>query len=160
MQKLRKQLIEWLFEVSQKVYTKYFKHKQPWNISRAELLKYSEETFGKQLGDFLHKNGYELIPKVERHDCYHVLCNYGTNVEDEIALQYLCYGNGKRSLYLFGVLVVGSALLPEYYNYYYKSYAIGKSANPFHHHDYSKLLNISLKDLRAITFSKNTIKTL
>lgn len=159
MKTLRKQLIEWLFEHSQNVYTKLFKHQESWEISRQELLAYPEPSFGKQLGLFLNKNGFELIPKVERHDAYHTLTGYGTNVEDEIALQCLCFGNGKRSMYLYGAMILGIIILPDYLNYYYRSYTIGKRANPFHHFNYRKLLLVNFEAFRMAVFSKNLQET-
>lgn len=153
---MRKKFIYWLFEHSQRIYIK-FKNKKPWGITSEELLEYSEETFGFQLGKMLQENNFELIPKVERHDAYHLLTGYGTKVEDEIALQYLCFANGKRSLYLYGVIIVGTLILPEYANYYLKSYKIGKQCNQFHHFKYNRLLNYSLSDLRAVIFNKQQI---
>lgn len=153
----RKKLIEWLFENSQRVYTSMFKKEEPWGIAAKELLYYPKNTFGYHLGVFLNKNNFELIPKVERHDAYHTLTGYGTKVEDEIALQCLCFGNGKRSLYLYGAMILGIIILPDYLDYYYKSYCIGKKANAFHHYDYKKLLHISFEDFREVIFSKNRI---
>jgi hypothetical protein len=154
--KLRKKLIEKLFECSQKIYLK-FKKKEPWGISTAELLEFPNESFGKKLGAFLNKNGFELIGKVERHDAYHVLSGFGTNVEDEIALQYLCYGNGKRTPYLTGVLLLGTTLLPEYASYYYNSYLIGKQINTFHHFDFKKLLHTDFEGFRKVIFSETQL---
>lgn len=154
----RKKLIEWLFDKSQKVYTSLFKRNAPWNITKSKLLTYPKSSFGNHLGLFLDNNNFELIAKVERHDAYHTLTGYGINAQDEIALQYLCYGNGKRSLYGFGVIMLGTFILPEYYKYYYKSYIIGKNANPFHQYDYKKLLTVSIDDFRAAIFSKHQIK--
>jgi len=154
---LRKQFIIWLFEHSQRIYTSIFKGKEAWKITKTDLLKLPQPTFGRHLGEFLDKNNFELIPKVERHDCYHVLCDYSTKVEDEIALQCLCYGNGKRSPYMFGAIILGVAILPDYYNYYYKSFKTGKRANPFHHFDYKKLLNVSITDLREAIFLKSEL---
>ncbi len=158
--RLRKKLIEWLFEKSKKIYTNLFKSQHPWEISKKQLLTYPKNSFGKHLGLFLNENNFELIPKVERHDAYHTLTGYGTKVEDEIALQYLCYGNGKRSYYLYGVMILGTIILPDYYKYYYKSYCIGKNANSFHHFDYKELLMISIHDFRQVIFSKSQINTL
>jgi len=153
MRQLRKQLIIWLFENSQNFYVTYFKKRhKAWHVKKKELLTYSKNTFGYHLGYFLKLNNFELIPKIERHDCYHVLTGYSTKVEDEIALQYLCYGNGKRSIYLFGVILLGTFLLPECYKYYIKSYRLGKSANAFHQFDYSKLLKTEIGLLRATIF--------
>ena len=160
LKSLRKQFIIWLFEHSQQLYTSLFKKHDSWNITKYDLLKLPQPTFGRHLGEFLDKNNFELIPKVERHDCYHVLCGYSTKVEDEIALQCLCYGNGKRSPYLYGAILLGVAILPDYYNYYYKSYKIGRRANPFHHFDYKKLLHVSMQDFRSAIFSKSELLTI
>lgn len=153
---MRKKFIQWLFKYSQIFYIK-FKNKKPWNITVNELLQYPENSFGFELGTFLKINGFELLPKVERHDAYHLITGYGTNVEDEIALQYVCLGNGKKSPYLFGVLFLGTLIIPEFINYYLDSFRLGKKCNTFHHFDYKKLLNISLKDLRTIIFNKNQL---
>ncbi len=160
MKTLRKQLIEFLFEHSQRVYTKMFKKHAPWNISVEELLNYPTESFGYHLGSFLKRNNFQLIPKVERHDCYHVLCGYSTKVEDEIALQCLCFGNGKRSPYLYGAIILGVIILPDYYKYYYQSYKIGKASNAFHHFDYKQLLKVNFEDFRKAIFSKKIVNKL
>ena len=150
----RKQLIIFLFEISQKLYTSIFKSHQPWGITVKDLLAYPKLSFGYHLGQFLSRNDFELIPKVERHDCYHVLTGYGTKVEDEVALQWLCYGNGKRSLYLYGSMLLGTVILPDYYKYYLDSYHIGKQANTFHYLNYQKLLKVNFEDFRMMIFSK------
>lgn len=160
MKNLRKKFIEWLFEHSQHVYTKLFKHHQAWGISRIELLQYPEQSFGRHLGVFLEKNDFELISKVERHDAYHTLTGFSTKVEDEIALQCLCFGNGKRSIYLFGAMILGIIILPEYYKYYYQSYTIGKNANPFHHFNYKQLLHVDINDFRRAIFTTSQCNTL
>lgn len=160
MRALRKQFINWLFEISSKLYTQLFKSHKPWGIYKSELLSYSKTSFGYQLGVFLHTNNFELIPKVERHDCYHVLTGYSTKVEDEIALQYLSLGNGKRSIYLFGAVILGTIILPDYLTYYVKSYRIGQQANVFHSLDFKPLLKTNAKELREAIFSKNQIQNI
>ncbi|MFK7834149.1 MAG: hypothetical protein AB8B52_12820 [Winogradskyella sp.] len=150
----RKQLIIWLFQHSQRIYTSMFKNHKPWDVTKSDLLNLPEASFGRHLGEFLDANNFELIAKVERHDCYHVLCGYSTKVEDEIALQCLCYGNGKRSPYLYGAIGLGVVILPDYFKYYYQSFKIGKAAHPFHHFDYQKLLNRSFVDFRMAIFPK------
>ena len=160
MKNIRKQLIEWGFEHSQRIYTKLFKKHKPWGIYRAELLTYPENTFGNHLGQFLKTNNFELIAKVERHDAYHTLTGYGTKVEDEIALQCLCFGNGKRSLYLYGAMILGIIILPDYTIYYYRSYRIGKTSNPFHHFDYKKLLKVDMDEFRSAIFGSSQIQNI
>ena len=155
----RKQLINWLFLNSQRVYT-HFKKKEPWGLSTSSLLEFPKDSFGYHLGIFLNINSFELIPKVERHDAYHVLTGFDTKVEDEIALQYLCFGNGKRTPYLFAVLCLGTIILPDYLKYYLKAYKIGKMSNCFHHFDFQTILTAPFETFRAAIFSKDTLRQL
>lgn len=157
---MRKKLIAYLFDVSQAVYTKYFKKSEPWGISKKELLTYPIDSYGYKIGEFLMQNGFELFPKVERHDAYHVLTGFGTKVEDEIALQCLCLGNGKKSLYMFGAIFLGIIILPDYLNYYYKAYKMGKSANQFYHFNFKNLLNVNYEDFKALIFTNEQINQL
>lgn len=156
----RKKLIEWMFINSQKAYTNMFKNHKPWGIYKKDLLQYPYGSLGMYLGEFLNKHSFELISKVERHDAYHVLTGYGINVEDEIALQCLCFGNGKRSIYLYGAVILGVLILPEYITYYQKSYKIGKQSNTFHCFDFKKLLHTPLNDLRLVIFTKQQLQLL
>ncbi|WP_053975792.1 Coq4 family protein [Mangrovimonas xylaniphaga] len=155
MKTYRKQLIHWLFEISKTIYTRIFKHHEPWGITTNQLLQLPEASFGRHLGEFLNQHGFELIPKVERHDCYHVLTGYGITVENEIALQYLSFGNGKQSPYMYGAILLGTLILPDYLSYYLDSYTIGKKANTFHNLDFKKLLNIDLTILQGAFFLRS-----
>ena len=122
---MRKKLVVFLFEISKSLYTKFFKKNHiPWEVTTEDLLQFPTETFGFHLGEFLQKNNFQLIPKVERHDAYHTLTNYGTRVEEEIGLQYLCMGNGKKSPYMYGAILLGTLILPEYISFYLQSYQI------------------------------------
>ena len=150
---MRKKLITWLFYQSQTHYTRIFKSAvTPWSVTKQDLLAYPVPSLGSHLGVFLERNGFELIPKVEQHDVFHMLTGYGTKVEDEIALQYLCLGNGKRSLYLIGAITLGTLILPEYIHYYYQSYQKGRRANPFYHYDYQNLLQINFREFQRNVF--------
>lgn len=135
-----------------------FKRKKPWKISTEMLLAMPHNSFGYQLGMLLNEQGFQLIPKVERHDAYHLLTGYSTAVEDEIALQYCCLGNGKRTPYLFGVILIGTFLLPDYLPYYIQSYQFGKQANAFHHFDFKKILPLDFEDFKHIIFYKTGAK--
>lgn len=154
---MRKQFIIWLFEISQKLYTSLFKKDDTWPVKKSDLLRFPSHTIGKHLGVFLDTNNFELIPKVERHDAYHTITGLGTHVEDEIALQCLCFGNGKRSIYLYGAIIIGTLILPEYYSFYFKAYRIGKQAHSFHHYDYSQLLDVSFEEFRSAIFSNKLL---
>lgn len=149
-------MVSTLFEMTQTVYLKYFKKNTAWAINKKQLLDYPKSTLGYNLGRFLEKQGFDIIPKAERHDVYHVLTGYSIREQDEVALQYLCYGNGKRSIYGLGVILVGSMLLPEYLKYYIQSYKRGQSAKAFHDLDFKPLLGHSLSDLKGQLFDSKS----
>lgn len=159
MLETRKKILEWLFGVTQRQYTR-FKKKTPWDISNSQLLAMPVNTFGYRLGCFLEANGFQLIPKVERHDAYHVLAGFPTRAEDEVALQFLCFGNGKRTPYLFAVLLIGTLLLPEYLPYYRKAKVFGRSGNSFHHFDFKTVLPLDFYAFRSMIFSEETIRAM
>ncbi len=150
----RKKLITRLFDWTMLLYCK-FKKKAAWGITTAQLIQMPSHSLGYHLGQLLHQNGFELIPKVERHDAYHLVTGFGTTVEDEIALQYCCFGNGKRTPYLLGVLLLGTFLLPDYMTDYIKAYQLGRDANSFHHFDYKKLLTADFENFRNMIFIRH-----
>lgn len=150
---IREKLCVLLFEKSKIPYAQVFKRKEtPWNCNKKSLLKMQQQSLGYHLGKFLQKNNFELIPRLERHDAYHILTGYETDVKNEIALQYLCYGNGKRSKYLYLVMIFGTILNPEHWKYFRDSYRRGKKANQFYHWDFKDYLHSNIRDLRLLVF--------
>lgn len=157
---MRKKFLTALYKYSQRAYTTLCKSSPEWGIRRQDLLQYDSATLGYQLGCFLEEHQFELIPKVEQHDIYHVLTGYGTAVEDEIALQYLCFGNGKRSLYLLGAILIGILILPEYLPHYFHSYLKGKSLRPFFQYNYRNLLEVDFDEFHQTIFSGHSFSNL
>lgn len=147
---MRKKFLTKLYLYSQNLYTTLFKRSPAWNLKREDLLKYPANSLGHHLGAFLEKHGFELIPKVEQHDIYHLLTGYGTSVEEEIALQYLCLGNGKSSLYLFGSIVIGTLILPEYFKLYREAYQKGQGLASFHHFKYRTMLEVDFTSFQQM----------
>ena len=130
----REKLCHFLFQKSAGPYATLFKRNQAaWNLTSSDLLMYPKESLGYQVGEFLSTNGFEFYPKHESHDVFHVVCNYGTSVKEEIGLQFLLFGNGKRSLYLYVVMCLGLLIVPEYFQFYKASYYKGKRQEKFHH---------------------------
>ena len=153
---MREKFIYWAFRNSQKTYLKYTDRK-PWVVTKEELINYPPESFGYHLGKYLLENNFELLPKAERHDAYHLITGYGNKVEDEIALQFVCFGNGKKSIYMLSAMIIGFLVFPEHLNYYIDSYKLGRNSNPFHQFKYQNLLNYTLIELREIIFNKQQI---
>lgn len=141
-------IIEKMYEWSRKPYQKYFKKSIPWEIDKNELLQYPKDSLGFKLGHFLDKNHFDIQPKLEDHDIIHVLTNTGISVADEIGMQYYLLGNGKRSLYLFMVILSGTPFYLRHINYFFQQYKRGKQALPFHYLDFSKMLSISIQSIQ------------
>lgn len=156
---LRKKICVWLFDVTKLPYAKYFKKNEAWNISTNDLLEFPKDSLGRELGKFLDGNQFSLIPKLEKHDAYHVITEFGTSVEQEIALQYFFWGNGKKSIYMYAVISVGFLLVPEYYQLYFKSYNKGKNTNPVYNLNIKKLLTQPLNSIKnQIGLNKTNLK--
>jgi len=154
--KTRIKILAWFFNTCLPLYSKYCKpKKKAWNLTKKQLLALPENTLGHHLGMFLKQNQFDLMPKLENHDCFHVLSNYKTEVKDEIALQYLCFGNGERNLSAILVMLSGSILLPEHLSYYLKSFRKGKQIKPFYHLNFEPLLKTNLKTLKTDLLWKN-----
>jgi ubiquinone biosynthesis protein Coq4 len=133
-------LVEKMYEWTRKPYQKYFKKNTPWQIDQSELLQYPKESLGFGLGTFLDKNHFDIQPKLEDHDIIHVLTNTGISVVEEIGMQYYLLGNGKKSMYLFVVILSGTPFYLNQFSYFLQQYKRGKQALPFYYLDFSKML--------------------
>ena len=158
--KYRTKLIKWLFIQFDTAYSAWYKNNKTWNTTKKELFNFPKGSLGRELAYFLLRNNFELKPKFERHDTYHVLTGYKTTVKDEIALQCLCLGNGKRNLFMYGAILLGITILPEHLKQYYQAFKLGQDSATFHHLDYEKILYIPLIDLQYIFFAKKQTKLL
>lgn len=145
---MRDQFIEKLYECSKKPYRKYFKKNKPWDIDKTQLLNYPEGSLGLGLGKFLFSNHFDIQEKLEDHDIVHVLTHTGVSVAEEIGMQYYLFGNGKRSLYLFMVILSGTLFYPKQINYFIQQYKRGKHALPFHYLDFSKMLFLPIQSIQ------------
>lgn len=141
-------IIEFLYKTIKVPYEYFFKNSQPWGINVEELLRYEANTLGHQLGTFLKINNYEVQDSLEEHDVYHVLTKIGTNVKQEVDLQFFLLGNGKRSPFVFIVILTGIIFYPNAYKSFYSCYKKGKKAHKFYHLDFQKMLTIPVTNIR------------
>lgn len=148
---IREKLCVWLFDVSKMPYAILFKRKTPWKITRDNLLGYPKNSLGLAMGRFLNHHDFQLIPRLERHDAYHVITGYSTAVKGEIELQYFFLGNGKKSLYQIGVVLLGLIIMPEHLSHYGRAYRRGKQSRPLH------LINIEHSLTSDVTVLKQQI---
>ncbi|MCA9567979.1 MAG: hypothetical protein KC656_09055 [Myxococcales bacterium] len=142
----RHALLTFLFAHSWRPWA-WLKRREPWGLSPLELARWPPGTLGEALGRYLCAMGFELMDKLESHDVAHLLTGVATDVPGEIALQYLLAGNGKRSVYMAAVLVVGAVLFPERHREWRAAFARGRELAPFHHLDFRALLDAPLGEL-------------
>ena len=157
MKKLRTKFIIFMYENSQKQYRKYFKKKKrQWQFNEEQLLSFKQDSLGRTLGEFYKNHGFRMIPKMENHDVYHLITDCSTNIQDEIAMQYLLFGNGKRSAYLLGVLALGTIVFPEYFKNYLQAFKNGQQMKTFHHWNFEELLWQNFDTLKDFIKQKET----
>ena len=147
-------IIELLYKTIKGPYQLLFKKSKAWEITKTDLLHYPQESIGFHLGCFLLQYKFEIQPRLEEHDVYHVLTNTGVSVKDEIDMQFYLLGNGKYSPFVFIVIGTGLLFYPFQLKSFTQSYKKGKQAHEFHHLDFYKLLPISIKEFQK-TFNIN-----
>lgn len=133
-------LIEKLYEITKKPYQKWFKKGTAWETKISDLIAMQPDSLGFHLGCFLVKYNFEMQPKLEDHDVFHVLTNTGITVQDEIAMQYFLLGNGKRSAYLYSVILIGTCFYPTFCKKFIKKYNHGKKSHRIHDLEFQKML--------------------
>ena len=69
-------------------------------------------------------------------------------VKNEIAQQYFFYGNGKRSLYLFMVILTGTLWYPLEWGFFYQSFKRGEASMPFYDLPFESLLSTQVAEIR------------
>jgi hypothetical protein len=145
---MRDLIIEKMYEWSKKPYQKFFKKNEPWPITSKDLISYPEESLGFHMGCFLLKYHFEIQPKLEDHDVFHVLTNTGVSVTEEIGMQYYLLGNGKRSAYQFAVIAIGTLFYPRQWKLFNSFYRRGKSAHQFYDLPFEKMLLQPLQNIQ------------
>ena len=153
---VRERLLLYFFEKIGPVHERLHSTRQPWNLQREDLLQYRKGTLAWRLGFFLQMEDLQPIPRAERHDVFHILLGFGTDVPEEAAMQFFRLGNGQRSLFAFGTSMLAAAVLPEQWVRFWKAYKKGKSAINIAHWDFQQLLNENFEDIRRIIFKQPT----
>lgn len=156
---MRLRFMLFLYNGSSVLYTKLFKrNKKAWGLTVADFLAYPTHSLGYALGEFYISNCFDIMPKLENHDVFHVITETNTDIQGEIAMQYLLMGNGKRSLYMYAMIVIGTLIYPEFTRYYMFSYQKGKSLSKFHHIEFKDYLARPLIEIQHTLYTKSNLK--
>jgi hypothetical protein len=147
--KLRGWVMERLFRWSYPVYGAIFKRRQKaWYWTKQQLRDFQPGSMGKEIYYFLNSQGFEMLAKFEDHDALHVVLGYSSHVVDEVRMQFCLFGNGKRSLYLFGVICIGWLAFPECWHLFTEAFKRGRASAPVHRWKFEHLLREPLFVLR------------
>lgn len=149
---LRAKAVLWLLEKSVPLHAQLNKQRLAWNLSSDDLLKYEEGSLGNTLGLFYKKEKFEPIPKAERHDVFHVLLGYSTNVIDEAAMQFFLWGNGKPSFFTVGTCLITVILFPNKLKFFVEAYRKGKYSTCIRDWNFKLLLNKNIDELKHQIF--------
>lgn len=145
---MKDKIIEFLYKTIKVPYEYFFKNAQPWGLNVDQLLCFEADSLGHELGTFLKTNHYEVQDSLEEHDVFHVLTKIGTTVKEEVDLQFYLLGNGKRSPFVFIVILTGILFYPKAYKSFYSNYKRGKKAHQFYHLDFYKMLTIPVINIQ------------
>ncbi|MES2763116.1 MAG: hypothetical protein V4677_12965 [Bacteroidota bacterium] len=150
---IRAKAVLWLLEKGVPIHGQLNKNRVAWGLDSADLLGYATGTLGNTLGLFYKKEKFEPIPKAERHDVFHVLLGYSTNVMDEAAMQFFLWGNGKPSFFTVGTCIITTILFPNQFSYFRDAYQKGKRSTSIRDWNFKLLLNENMNDLQHKIFN-------
>lgn len=151
----RGKAVLWLLEKGIPIHAKLNTHRVAWNLSSDDFLKFNAGSLGNALGQFYKSQHFEPIPKAERHDVFHVLFGYSTNVIDEAAMQFFLWGNGKPSFFTVGTCIITTVLFPNRFQEFKAAYQKGKQSTSIREWNFKALLNEDLQILKNRVFTKN-----
>lgn len=137
---MRAALLRRLFEGTHGLYAAT-RTREPWGLSTEDLCAFPAGTFGRALGEHLRARGFALMPRLEDHDAMHLITGVDTDEVSEVELQFVLGGNGKRSLYLIGTLILGSMVFPEHLPRFVRAWARGAATPCLHTLDVRAMLD-------------------
>lgn len=149
---VRAKAILWLLEKSTPLHALFNKKRKAWNLKPDDFLKFRPGSLGYTLGTFYRREQFNPVDKAERHDVFHVLLGYSTDVLDEAAMQFFLWGNGKASLFTVATCLISALLFPNRIAYFLRHYRKGKRSAPIGRWDFRQLLQEDLDVLKNRIF--------
>lgn len=155
----REKFILFLLNYAIRIHARAHTHRKAWGVSTEDLTSYPPGSLGKALGEFLANEKLQPIAKLERHDVFHILLDYQTDLKHEAGLYFFLFGNGKKSLFAIGTILFSSCMFPEHWPYLYRQYKRGKQAYPIVTIKFQELLHENYEDLKQVV-KRNPVSNL
>lgn len=146
---LRERLLIGLVEWTKPWYALWFKRgREAWPHTVQSLKRFPQRSLGRELGEFLEREGLDMMPKLEDHDVLHVLMRYKTTVVDEARMQFFLLGNHKKSVYALFTVCVAVLLIPEHLHSFWLEFRKGRRCARISRWDFRYLLREPTEMLR------------
>lgn len=149
---LRHRLSDFIVGSLKPVYFLVRKKRKAWSTTISDLANMPAGSLGNDIYLYLAQNSFDLIPKAEFHDVYHVLLGYSSHMKDETCIQFVVMGNGRHSLPNILANAVSVFLYPEYWEDFKQAFLKGKRASTFHQLPFESLLMEETVSLRKRIF--------
>ncbi len=147
---IRERILLFLLGGVIRVHAYFYGNRQPWNLSTEDLIQYPEGSLGNKLGIFLRKEELQPVPKIERHDAFHILFDFTTHIYDESAMQFFLLGNGKISPFTLSTAAFTALMLPDQWNNFYVQFRRGRKTQSIAKWNYKELLHDDFSDLKKV----------
>jgi ubiquinone biosynthesis protein Coq4 len=149
---VRAKAVLWLLEKSTPLHALFNRKRRAWDLKPDDFLKFRPGSLGHTLGTFYRREQFVPVAKAERHDVFHVLLGYSTDVLDETAMQFFLWGNGKPSFFTVGTCVIGALLFPNRIAFFLRHYRKGARSASIGNWDFRQLLTEDLDALKNRIF--------
>lgn len=149
----RERMLLWLLGKVVPVHAQFYKKRQPWNLLRDDLKQYPAATLGHELGLFLEREALQPVDRIERHDAFHILLGFSTQLKDEAAMQFFLIGNGKISPFTLGTATFTLLTMPDQWGLFYRQYKRGTTARCIAKWDFLHLLGENFEEVKQLIFS-------
>lgn len=120
----------------------------PWPYALEDLAAMPEDSWGRELHDFLAGRELDYLPKYEEHDAYHALLGYGTTVTEELKLQAFMFGNGSATVAGRVLLALGAVVFPSKWPVLRGEYRRGRRSSPLRRFPTAALIPEPLDEVR------------
>jgi ubiquinone biosynthesis protein Coq4 len=150
MFRIREKCLQKLIGIAKPVYEKLCKSsKLPWKVKMEDLAAYPDQSLGKELYRFLTENNITMMERFENHDVCHVLTGYATDCVNESCMQFFLFGTGKKSIFVYGTLIISMMVLPEHWIKFFRAFKLGLKTPYFDEFNYEENLHVPLWVLQA-----------
>jgi len=149
---LRERILLWLLGNVIPLHSRVYKKRKVWGMTREDMLQYPEGTLAHELGLFLKQEQLQPVERVERHDAFHILLDFSTNLNDEAAMQFFLVGNGKISPFTVATASFTALVMPDKWRLFYREFRRGQKARCIAKWDFQVLLEEPFADVKAFIF--------